>query len=544
MTTLQIENSALAHLEERLKDLSDPAPPSFELVDTLNELARRGEVEIGRRLALSQEAQVHATRLGYIEGLVRSLLQQSRIIRGSSPGPALSQAIEALALAQSLKDPQLEAEIRHSISEVYRYLEQFSAALQYGLASLDIYRRIGDPREADMLTTLGVIYSEMGKRDRAITIFLQVLEMLKTSGNRESYARVLNNLAYNYFQQGKHEQARPIAEESVAIYRDLRSTRTHIPNYPFTLETLSSILRELGDLDQALRYALLARDENRLADGSPMSNNVEAALLANLARIHIAKGNQDRAQAIYEELLEFGTRNQLKAAQVEALQELVVLYEQQGAHAHALEALRRCYQVERTLQHEKSNKRLHNLQVMHDTETARREAQLLQAENRKLEQTVTALEKAKADLQDALSEVQHQTAMQAILLEENERQRRTIQEQSVPVLPLTSEILVMPLVGSLDKERLRELQGQALTAIQHTGATYLLLDITGVSIIDSQVAQGIIAAVKATKLLGADTFLIGIRPEVAQAIVSLGLDLQGVRTASTLQTALQFLAAF
>ena len=144
-----------------------------------------------------------------------------------------------------------------------------------------------------------------------------------------------------------------------------------------------------------------------------------------------------------------------------------------------------------------------------------------------------------AALQSALAEVESRAAEQDRLLDENKQQRVTILEISVPVLPISADTLVMPLVGALDSSRLRQLHEQALHALEHSSARRLLLDITGVPVVDSQVAQGLIVTVQAGRLLGAEVMLIGIRPEVAQAIVGLGLSLNGIRTFSDLQTALQ-----
>jgi rsbT co-antagonist protein RsbR len=175
----------------------------------------------------------------------------------------------------------------------------------------------------------------------------------------------------------------------------------------------------------------------------------------------------------------------------------------------------------------------HRLVIMLDqTRAANEELQLAQAglEAQVAERT--------AALQVALDEVQARADEQARLLAENEQQRLTIREISVPVLPVSAETLVMPLVGALDTERLRLLQEQALHALERSTARHLLLDITGVPVVDSQVAQGLIAVVQAGRLLGAEVTLVGIRPEVAQAIVGLGLNLQEVRTYSDLRTAL------
>jgi rsbT co-antagonist protein RsbR len=93
----------------------------------------------------------------------------------------------------------------------------------------------------------------------------------------------------------------------------------------------------------------------------------------------------------------------------------------------------------------------------------------------------------------------------------------------------------MPLVGALDNERLDQAQERALQFIQTMGARYLILDITGVPVVDTLVAKGLMLIVQTTRLLGCRAVLVGIRPEVAQTLVGLGIDLQGVTTAATLQ---------
>ncbi|HEU4329380.1 MAG TPA: STAS domain-containing protein [Roseiflexaceae bacterium] len=165
------------------------------------------------------------------------------------------------------------------------------------------------------------------------------------------------------------------------------------------------------------------------------------------------------------------------------------------------------------------------------------------------EQAASQLERANADLeahvalrtrelQAVLTEVESRANEQERLLTENEQQRMIIRELSVPVLPINDSTLIMPLIGALDTARLRDIQQQALEGIERYSARRLLLDITGVPVVDSQVAQGLMAVVQAAWLLGAEIMLVGIRPEVAQAIVGLGLSLDRVRTFSDLRAAL------
>ncbi len=144
-----------------------------------------------------------------------------------------------------------------------------------------------------------------------------------------------------------------------------------------------------------------------------------------------------------------------------------------------------------------------------------------------------------AALQTALAEAETTRNQLAEQLSVIAQQREVIREMSVPLLPVGRDTLVLPLVGALDSARLGQLQEQALNRLQASRARRLLLDITGVPVVDSQVAQGLLRVVQAAKMLGAEAVLVGIRPEVAQSIVGLGLDLGGIRTCSDLQGALE-----
>jgi rsbT co-antagonist protein RsbR len=171
-------------------------------------------------------------------------------------------------------------------------------------------------------------------------------------------------------------------------------------------------------------------------------------------------------------------------------------------------------------------------------------AALQEALNREqeLEQLRAAQERTIAERTASLSAALEESATRAARLEqafaEVEQQRAVVRELSVPILPVSRDTLVMPLVGALDSIRLQDIQRRALGALERSSARRLLLDITGVPIVDSQVAQGLITVVQAARLLGVEVVLIGIRPEVAQALVQLGIDLANVVTTVDLQTAL------
>lgn len=146
------------------------------------------------------------------------------------------------------------------------------------------------------------------------------------------------------------------------------------------------------------------------------------------------------------------------------------------------------------------------------------------------------------ELQVALRDLQEQTAIQAQLLQENQNQKDTIQQLSVPILPVMATAFVMPLVGMIDSNRIEFIQLRALKTIEQRNFRSMILDVTGVPIIDTEVARGLINLFQAASLLGTQTILVGIRPDVAQSIVALGIELRAIKTAASLQDAVAIVA--
>jgi anti-anti-sigma regulatory factor len=127
---------------------------------------------------------------------------------------------------------------------------------------------------------------------------------------------------------------------------------------------------------------------------------------------------------------------------------------------------------------------------------------------------------------------------------ENERiLASTVRELGAPIIPLMSGVLLIPLVGALDSARAQQVISAVLDGVGQHHATVVLLDLTAVPIVDTQVANTLIQAAQAATLLGAQVILVGIRPEIAQSIVSLGINLQQIVSQPTLEVALQQLVA-
>jgi anti-anti-sigma factor len=119
-------------------------------------------------------------------------------------------------------------------------------------------------------------------------------------------------------------------------------------------------------------------------------------------------------------------------------------------------------------------------------------------------------------------------------------QAAALAERSSPLIPITDDILVLPLIGSIDTERGHQVMDTVLQGVSQRGARVAIIDITGVRTVDTQAASALTNAAQALRLLGVDPVLTGIRPEVAQTLVSLGVRLEGIVTRSTLQSGIQY----
>jgi len=135
-------------------------------------------------------------------------------------------------------------------------------------------------------------------------------------------------------------------------------------------------------------------------------------------------------------------------------------------------------------------------------------------------------------------------AQQTSLQEAYDRERilaETIREIGAPIIPLLPQVLLIPLIGTIDTARAQQLIETALQGVSSYQATEVLLDLTGVPLVDTQVAGGLIQVTRAAMLLGAHVILVGVRPEIAQSLVSLGIDLNYISTQPSLSAAVELL---
>jgi anti-anti-sigma regulatory factor/HAMP domain-containing protein len=164
-------------------------------------------------------------------------------------------------------------------------------------------------------------------------------------------------------------------------------------------------------------------------------------------------------------------------------------------------------------------------------------AQSVQQREQELASLAASLEET---VNNRTAELRREVEERSRLQEETEHQALLLRGMSTPVIPIDANTLVMPLVGSLDSDRILQIQGTLLQALERSTARVAIVDVTGVPVLDSQMAAALIATSQAARLLGASTVLTGIRPELAQTLVALGVDLSTLITRSTLQSGIEY----
>jgi rsbT co-antagonist protein RsbR len=127
----------------------------------------------------------------------------------------------------------------------------------------------------------------------------------------------------------------------------------------------------------------------------------------------------------------------------------------------------------------------------------------------------------------------YQKAREDVIL----RQQEELMELSTPVIKLWEGILALPIIGTLDSARTQMMMESLLQKIVETGSEIAIIDITGVPTVDTLTAQHLLKTVTAARLMGADCMISGIRPQIAQTIVYLGIDLTNITTKATLADA-------
>lgn len=151
--------------------------------------------------------------------------------------------------------------------------------------------------------------------------------------------------------------------------------------------------------------------------------------------------------------------------------------------------------------------------------------EVLGSETKQLEEAKIKLEDHSKDLENSLETIK--------------RQRTAIAEMGTPIIQVWDQVLCLPVVGVVDSRRSAEMMDTLLGTIVETECRCVIVDITGVDVVDTQTADHFIKMVRAANLLGAKCMITGVSPQIAQTLTQLGIDLSGIKTLRNLQAGLE-----
>lgn len=154
-----------------------------------------------------------------------------------------------------------------------------------------------------------------------------------------------------------------------------------------------------------------------------------------------------------------------------------------------------------------------------------------------------ALRVAINEMVESLARAQQETTQYQAALEEKlatiERQQEAIRELSTPVMEVWDSVLCLPVVGVMDSHRSAEMTESLLRSVVEKHAECVIIDITGIEVMDTRTADHFLRMARSVRLLGAQCVLTGINPAIAQTVVHIGVDLQGIRTHRSLRDGLR-----
>jgi anti-anti-sigma regulatory factor/HAMP domain-containing protein len=160
----------------------------------------------------------------------------------------------------------------------------------------------------------------------------------------------------------------------------------------------------------------------------------------------------------------------------------------------------------------------------------------LETAHKELEKSHETLEQTVAERTEALRRESEESAR---LKDEVMQQAKAMLDMSTPLIPVSDDVIVMPIVGSLSTDRSQQVLETLLQGVSAHRSRIVIIDITGILVVDTAVAQTLIEATQAVRLLGTHVILTGIRPDVAQTLVQLGIDLGAIITCNTLQSGIE-----
>ncbi|GAB4129551.1 MAG: hypothetical protein Fur005_46720 [Roseiflexaceae bacterium] len=423
-----------------------------------------------------------------------SLLETILLVLLDDYERALDVGLRAIQAFDQDRQDRRAARFLHALGRTYAMVGAFDQALSYLNRAELLAKILPDPvTEGSVYLSLSLIYSRIGQLQEADEAIHRALAMPNFEQLPDGLrADLLHDLAWEYSRNGATDLALHVISQVIALKAD-----------PWNLSTYALILGASGDLHgqrQVLEEAYAALKPHEHQQAFVVKNEFGTFLLKH--------GEPERGVQLLHEALEMTVLDQL---QHQAPLETLIAYAVEHADFRAAYEyqlrLTRCISAAADWQLRLRNRALNTeLQI-----------QLAQRER---------------------SAQQDQVRITQQAYEEQQRLVELINEISTPLLLIGDEILILPMIGSLNSYRIERMISDVLHAVAERRTRALILDISGVPLVDTQVGSAILQLDRSVSLLGCRCVLVGIRPEIAQTLVSIGTNLSELTTCATIMQGL------
>lgn len=330
----------------------------------------------------------------YLPGLTAALAVLGRLVQETQPDQAARHCLRVLALLEGQPLTPALVEAQNCLGWIYLRLGEYSTSLEWA------HRAMSQAKELNLLSHQAAsfdlqanIHSMLGEYEPALRAHEAAIALARSLGNTNQAAHMMNNLAMTQLETGQYETALATGQACLEIFEELES----IFDLANAHDTLAEIYLGMGNYEQAethlqLGLAIIARNENQV---------IEAYLLRNLGRVYLAEGDLSRAVEQVERALAIARRGELRGEQLDCLELLADIYERQADYRAALAHFKQYHALNQALTGENATRRMNLLQVIHEVENARHEAEIYRLHNRELQSEIEERQR----IQDALQEL-------------------------------------------------------------------------------------------------------------------------------------------
>ncbi len=387
---------------EALRTQLDEATEPREKVDALNVLAwalRYSDPQEGQ--ALTQKAFDLASTSGYALGVARSRRNRSYFLQQQSRyTEALSELLEARAIIEAEGAQGDLALVLWGLGSIYERLTNYPAAIEAFLALRELCTQLDDQAgEAQALNGLGVVYEGLDELGRALSNLQEALALYEDLGRRQDMGKALNNLTLVHRRMGNYDQALECGQHAMDIARetDHNILACHCHN------NLGTVHLQTGELSQALEHF-----EHSLALSRTIAYTyTQIYALRHIGKVHQDAGHYDVAISYLQRALEAAETADATSERFACHQNLSQTYEAEGELAKALHHHKEFHRLKEQVFNAKADQTIKSLQLIHDVETTRREAELTRQKNAALRTYARQLEASNAELDAFAHTVAH-----------------------------------------------------------------------------------------------------------------------------------------